>query len=158
MRLRKKCKGLSNDDPTWQTEYQTPHSLNIRGVYLHILEHFLASIIVIISALIVFYYKQTKWTAYVDPGCTMLVVFIILYSTVPLCRETLILFMQSVPANIKVQDLEERLIKKVPQVLSVHEFHVWQLGGGDQVVGKVSWKGEKPGECKYLDLNPSAKS
>ena len=59
----------------------------------------------------------------------------ILYYTVPLLRETLILFMQSVPANIQVNDMEQRLIKYVPEVLSVHEFHVWHLGG-DKVVGK----------------------
>ena len=45
--------------------------------------------------------------------------------------------MQSVPANIQVKDMEERLLQHVPEVLSVHEFHVWQLGG-DQIVGK--WK------------------
>lgn len=43
--------------------------------------------------------------------------------------------MQSVPANIQVKDMEERLLQHVPEVLSVHEFHVWQLGG-DQIVGK----------------------
>lgn len=137
-----------NKEPTWESEYQTPHSLNIRGVYLHILEHFLASIIVIVSTVIVIFYKDKSWTAYVDPGFTLLVVCTILYSTIPLFRETLILFMQSVPANIKVKDLEERLIKQVPKVLSVHEFHVWQLGGGDQVVG--TWHISAVFEFRYL--------
>ena len=120
---------------SWEHEYRTPHSLNIRGVYLHILEHFLISIIVIVSALMMIYYEGETWIVYIDPAFTLLVVATILYSTVPLFRETLILFMQSVPANIQVKDMEERLLQHVPEVLSVHEFHVWQLGG-DQVVGK----------------------
>lgn len=119
---------------TWQNEYQTPHSVNIRGVYLHILEHFLASLIVIISATIV-KLSNASWTLYVDPVFTILVVLMILYSTVPLFRETIILFMQSVPANIQVKDMEERLIRRIPSVLSVHEFHLWQLGG-DKIVGR----------------------
>ena len=92
--------------------------------------------IVIVSALLVIYYERESWVVYIDPAFTMLVVFTILYSTVPLFRETLVLFMQSVPANIKVKDMEERLLKKIPEVLSLHEFHVWQLAG-DQVVGKL---------------------
>lgn len=70
-----------------------------------------------------------------DPVFTILVVLMILYSTVPLFRETIILFMQSVPANIQVKDMEERLIRRIPSVLSVHEFHLWQLGG-DKIVGR----------------------
>lgn len=120
---------------TWQNEYQTPHSVNIRGVYLHILEHFLASLIVIISATIV-KLSNASWTLYVDPVFTILVVLMILYSTVPLFRETIILFMQSVPANIQVKDMEERLIRRIPSVLSVHEFHLWQLGG-DKIVASA---------------------
>jgi len=80
-------------------------------------------------------YEGESWVVYIDPAFTVLVVVTILYSTVPLFRETLILFMQSVPANIQVKDMEERLLKEIPEVLSVHEFHVWQLVG-DQVVGK----------------------
>ena len=81
------------------------------------------------------YKKGEAWIVYIDPAFTLLVVATILYSTIPLFQETLILFMQSVPANIQVKDMEERLLQHVPEVLSVHEFHVWQLGG-DQIVGK----------------------
>jgi len=128
---------------SWEHEYQTPHSLNIRGVYLHILEHFLISIIVIMSALLMLHYEGETWIDYVDPAFTLLVVATILYSTVPLFRETLILFMQSVPANIQVKDMEERLLKHIPEILSVHELHVWQLGG-DKVVASAHLLFKRP--------------
>lgn len=44
--------------------------------------------------------------------------------------------MQSVPANIKIQDIEERLTSRIPAVVSIHEFHVWQLGG-NQVIASA---------------------
>ena len=122
---------------SWNTEYETPHSLNIRGVYLHILEHFFISIIVITNSVIVMYVDE-PWIVYIDPFFTMLVLTMIMYSTIPLFRETLILFMQSVPANIKVKDIEERLMSQIPKILGIHEFHLWQLGG-DIVVGKLDF-------------------
>ena len=118
----------------WQIEYDTPHSLNIRGVYLHILEHFCISLIVIVNT-VLFMFVDKPWVVYIDPGFTLLVLIIILYSTIPLFRETLILFMQAVPANIKIKDVEERLMRKIPKVLGVHEFHLWHLAG-NVVVGE----------------------
>ncbi|XP_065673664.1 uncharacterized protein LOC100205633 isoform X3 [Hydra vulgaris] len=142
LRLEDK-KSVQSKEPTWATEYQSPHTLNIRGVYLHILEHFLSSLIVIISA--IFVNSKHSFTKYIDPIFTVMLVFLILYSTIPLFRETLILFMQSVPANLKVKDLEERLMNKICSVLSIHEFHVWALGDG-QVVASAHILFEKPEE------------
>ena len=102
---------------------------------MHILEHFFISIIVIVNSVIVMYVDK-PWIVYIDPFFTMLVLTMIMYSTIPLFRETLILFMQSVPANIKVKDIEERLMSQIPKILGIHEFHLWQLGG-DNVVGKL---------------------
>ena len=41
--------------------------MNIRGVYLHVLGDALGSVIVICSALAI-YYGSGDWTLYVDPG------------------------------------------------------------------------------------------
>ncbi|XP_012559964.1 uncharacterized protein LOC100205633 isoform X1 [Hydra vulgaris] len=139
-----KNESVQGKEPTWAAEYQSPHTLNIRGVYLHILEHFLSSLIVIISAIFVIYFKHS-FTKYIDPIFTVMLVFLILHSTIPLFRETLILFMQSVPANLKVKDLEERLMNKICSVLSIHEFHIWALGDG-QVVASAHILFETPEE------------
>ena len=47
--------------------------MNMRGVYLHILGDALGSVIVIIAALIVKYVKG-KWTLYVDPALSIIMV------------------------------------------------------------------------------------
>ncbi len=111
-----------------------PDKLNIHGVFLHILQHAFIASIVITSALIVMF-AEGRWTLYVDPCLSLVLVCVILKSLYPLLKECLVTFMQSVPADLQLQKMEERLIKHVPEVVKVHELHIWQLAG-DQVVGK----------------------
>ena len=123
-----------DDDEVFTVNKDTTHSnasasqLNIRGVYLHVLGDALGSVIVMISAIIVLNAKG-EWIAYVDPIMSIVMVIIILKTSIPLLRESSLIMMQTVPTHIKVQDIQDRLVQKVPAVLSVHEFHVWQLAG-----------------------------
>lgn len=102
--------------------------LNMRGVYLHVLGDALGSVIVIISALII-KFASGKWTIYVDPAMSMLMVFLILKTSIPLMRESSLILLQTVPTHIKIKEVQDRLLDHVEGVLSVHEFHVWQLAG-----------------------------
>ena len=104
--------------------------LNMRGVFLHVLGDALGSVIVIISALIIWLVDDDKkWKYKVDPAMSMVMVIIILSTTVPLLKESALILLQTVPTHIQVGDLKEKLIRKVEGVLAVHEFHVWQLAG-----------------------------
>merc|ERR1712002_1241148 len=44
--------------------------------------------------------------------------------------------MQTVPEHISLEEVERRLVQRVPGVLSVHEFHIWQLAG-DKIIASV---------------------
>lgn len=103
-------------------------SLNVRGVYLHVLGDALGSVIVLISGLIVLYVK-TEWTEYVDPSLSIILVLIILKTSFPLLKESSLILMQTVPTHIKMKEIKDKLVESVPGVLSVHEFHIWQLVG-----------------------------
>ena len=108
--------------------------LNMRGVYLHVLGDALGSVIVIISALII-KFASGKWTIYVDPAMSMLMVFLILKTSIPLMRESSLILLQTVPTHIKIKEVQDRLLDHVEGVLSVHEFHVWQLAG-NKIIGE----------------------
>ena len=108
--------------------------LNMRGVYLHVLGDALGSVIVIISALII-KFASGKWTIYVDPGMSVLLVFLILKTSIPLMRESSLILLQTVPTHIKIKEVQDRLLDHVEGVLSVHEFHVWQLAG-NKIIGE----------------------
>ena len=108
--------------------------LNMRGVYLHVLGDALGSIIVIISALII-KYASGEWTIYVDPGMSIFMVLLILKTSIPLMRESSLILLQTVPTHIKIKEVQDRLLDHVEEVLSVHEFHVWQLAG-NKIIGE----------------------
>lgn len=108
--------------------------LNMRGVFLHVLGDALGSVIVIISALLI-WFVEADWKYYMDPAMSILMVIIILSTTAPLLRDSGLILLQTVPGHIRVHQLEEE-IQKVEGVLALHEFHVWQLAG-NKIIASV---------------------
>ncbi|XP_039592529.1 zinc transporter 1-like [Polypterus senegalus] len=68
------------------------------------------------------------WVLYLDPGLTVIVVSILLYTTSPLLIESALILLQTVPTKIDMQQINEKLCT-LDGVLAVHELHVWQLAG-----------------------------
>eukprot|EP00794_Sanderia_malayensis_P006012 gene6012-6710_t len=112
-----------------------PTLLNIHGVFLHILQHAFTSSIVVTSAL-VYMNASGGWKLYVDPCLSLILVAFILTTIFPLLQECLATLMQSVPADLQLQNMEKRLMKYVPEVVDVHELHIWQLAG-NEIVGSA---------------------
>lgn len=127
--------------------------LNMKGVYLHILGDALGSIIVIIAALIVHFVKD-KWTLYVDPFLSIVMVLIILYSSVPLLKESSKILLQNVPPHIELKQLQDRLLEAFPEIIGIHEFHVWQLAG-DKLIASVHVKFHS--NADYNRVSPNLK-
>lgn len=75
--------------------------MNMRGAFLHVLSDALGSIIVVISAIIVW---KTDWEYrhYMDPALSILLVILILHSVWPLLRESALILLQTVPTHIQV--------------------------------------------------------
>ncbi|XP_022126721.1 zinc transporter 1 isoform X2 [Pieris rapae] len=112
-----------------------PGHLNMKGVFLHVLSDALGSIIVVISALVVW---LTEWDYrfYIDPALSIVLVILILTSVWPLLRESALILLQTVPTHIQVDAIQRRLLDEVDGVLAVHEFHVWQLAG-DRIIASA---------------------
>lgn len=49
------------------------------------------------------------------------------------------ILLQNVPPHIQVKQLEHRLLESFPEIISVHEFHVWQLAG-NKIIASVHVK------------------
>ncbi|VDI67402.1 solute carrier family 30 (zinc transporter), member 1 [Mytilus galloprovincialis] len=75
------------DDPQTVSGAQ----LNMRGVFLHVLGDALGSVIVIISALLI-WFVEDDWKYYMDPAMSILMVIIILSTTAPLCKYDMSIF------------------------------------------------------------------
>ncbi|CAH1257024.1 proton-coupled zinc antiporter SLC30A1-like [Branchiostoma lanceolatum] len=109
-------------------EIASSSQLNMRGVFLHVLGDALGSVVVMISATIIWQAKG-DWKYYVDPAMSIGMVIIIMSTTYPLLKESGLILLQTVPPHLKMDALKKKLIEQVEGVLAVHEFHIWQLAG-----------------------------
>lgn len=107
-------------------------SMNMHGVFLHVLADALGSVVVIISALIIKFVphdpENTKhWTVYIDPTLSVLIIIIITISSVPLFKETSFILLQTIPKHLEIQSIKTQLLETIPEVNGIHELHVWRL-------------------------------
>ncbi|XP_053301482.1 zinc transporter 1a [Pleuronectes platessa] len=68
------------------------------------------------------------WVLYLDPVLCIIMVCILLYTTFPLLKESALILLQTVPKQINMHRLNERLLG-LDGVLAIHELHIWQLAG-----------------------------
>ncbi|KAJ0026521.1 hypothetical protein NQD34_017521 [Periophthalmus magnuspinnatus] len=68
------------------------------------------------------------WVLYLDPVLCIIMVGILLYTTYPLLKESALILLQTVPKQINMDSLNQRLLR-LEGVLAIHELHIWQLAG-----------------------------
>ncbi|XP_037076716.1 zinc transporter 1-like [Pollicipes pollicipes] len=109
--------------------------MNMRGVFLHVLADAIGSVIVVVSAVIIW---QTDWKYkfYIDPALSIVMVMLILRSVWPLLVDSAMILLQTVPTHIQVDYIEQKILREIEGVLAVHEFHVWQLAG-DRIIASA---------------------
>jgi cobalt-zinc-cadmium efflux system protein len=103
-------------------------SLNEKVVSWHLLEDVLGWVAVLIVAIVL----QFKDIHYLDPALSLLITFYILWNVFKRLKETLFIFLQGVPKEIDLEEIEDKL-KKIPNISSLHHMHVWSLEGTDHV-------------------------
>jgi len=115
-----------------ETKPKKKASMNMHGVFLHVLADALGSIVVIISALIIKFVPheiddKKHWTIYIDPILSIIIVIIIIISTIPLFRDTTLILLQTIPKHLEIDRIKSQLLKTIPDISSIHELHVWRL-------------------------------
>lgn len=98
------------------------HNLNVRAAFLHVISDLLGSVAAIIAGLVVF---LTGWMP-IDPILSFFISILILRSTIKLLNKTFHVLMQGTPESIDFHQLK-RDIENLPQVISIHDLHVWTL-------------------------------
>ena len=102
--------------------------MNITGVFLHVMADALGSVVVLISAAVI-WLTDWEYKDYLDPVLSLVIVVIICASTWPLMRDSTLILLNSTPSHIDTAHLETNLVSSVAAVRGVHELHVWQLVG-----------------------------
>ncbi|KAI5957603.1 ZRC1 [Candida theae] len=100
-------------------------SMNMEGVFLHVLGDALGNVGVIITALII-WKTDYWWRFYSDPVTSLVITLIIFNSALPLCRKSSKILLQATPPYIDSDQILQSILK-LPLVNSVHDFHVWNL-------------------------------
>ncbi|MGH0123800.1 UNVERIFIED_CONTAM: hypothetical protein FKN15_066840 [Acipenser sinensis] len=88
------------------------------------------------------------WVLYLDPTLCIIMVCILLYTTYPLLKESALILLQTVPKQIDMQRLNEKL-RSVEGILAVHELHIWQLAGS-RIIATAHIKCHDP--TSYMDV------
>lgn len=103
-------------------------SVSKKAVLLHLLEDVLGWLAVLLGSIII---KLTGWTI-VDPIMSLGITMFILFNVFKNLRSIFKIFMQSAPDGIDENKIL-RKIKKDPQVVGVHDVHLWTMDGSYHV-------------------------
>ena len=103
-------------------------SLNVRGAYLEVLGDLLASVGVIVAAVVI---ALTDWW-YADPIVAVAVGVFILPRTYKLGRAAVRVLVQAAPPHVDITEVRAGLLA-LNGVADVHDLHVWTLTSGMEV-------------------------
>jgi zinc transporter 1 len=106
-------------------------SMNMQGVFLHVLGDALGNVGVIASGLFIAY-TSYAWRFYTDPAISFMITVIIFHSALPLVKSASFILLQGVPSAVPLEAVHQSLLE-VKGVLSVHELHIWQLSESKNV-------------------------
>jgi cobalt-zinc-cadmium efflux system protein len=104
-------------------------SLNARVVAWHLLEDALGWVAVLLVSIVLLFTDLYI----LDPILSILIAVYVLYNAIANLRQILWLFLQAVPKNVDLQELEKNILA-IEQVDSLHHTHVWSLDGEDHVL------------------------
>ncbi|CDF88587.1 BN860_13762g1_1 [Zygosaccharomyces bailii CLIB 213] len=104
---------------------KSQRSLNMHGVFLHVAGDALGNIGVIIAGLAI-WKTNFSWKQYTDPVVSLLITGIVFSTALPLSRKSSRILLQATPSTISADEVKDEVLH-VPGVLSVHDFHIWNL-------------------------------
>ena len=105
------------------------HSLNARMVAFHLIEDILGWAAVLIVSLVLLF----RPFYILDAILSITITVFILFNVIRNLKKILSLFLQAIPDQIDVEEIE-RHFTRIPKVLSCHHTHCWSLDGEHHVL------------------------
>jgi len=111
----------------WDRIFHNPgHNINVRAALVHALGDALQSLGVMIAAALIWWKPSF---AIADPICTVLFSIIVLFTTIRIMREAVLVLMEATPDAIDATTVANEL-RNIPGVLRIHDLHIWSLSIG----------------------------
>jgi cobalt-zinc-cadmium efflux system protein len=110
---------------SWLIGRANRDSLNVEGVFQHIVTDLYAFVATAIAGLIVVLTGFTR----ADPIASLIVVALMLKAGAGLVRDSGRIFLEAAPAGLQ-PDVIGRALANRPHVVEVHDLHIWQITSG----------------------------
>ncbi len=106
----------------WLLYSKQKDDLNMKGAFWHVMQTFVGSILIIITALVI------KYTGFllIDPILGIAFGFVLLYASWSIMKEAVFILMEGAPQDIDLDAVIARL-QELPSVTNVHHVHAWTL-------------------------------
>ncbi len=107
---------------------QSKDDLNMRGAFWHVIQTFVGSLLIIVTALII------RFTGFllIDPLLGMAFGFVLIWASWGILRDAAHLLMEGSPPGVSLSQITEALAE-VEGVADVHHAHAWALTSGKHV-------------------------
>ncbi|HMQ92176.1 MAG TPA: cation diffusion facilitator family transporter [Amaricoccus sp.] len=112
----------------WLLYERQKGNLNMRGAFWHVMQTFVGSFLIIISALVI---RFTGFLA-IDPLLGMAFGLVLLWASWSILREALHILLQGTPEDLDLEAAIEA-IRELDGVTDVHHVHAWSLTSGRNV-------------------------
>lgn len=83
-------------------------------------------VFVIICAILVYFTEQNV-AKYIDPILSLISASVLMILSFPYMRESCLILLQTIPDTINIDSLRSQLLQHFPDIVNVHDLHVWQL-------------------------------
>nr|NIM38655.1 cation diffusion facilitator family transporter [Hydrotalea flava]NIO94581.1 cation diffusion facilitator family transporter [Hydrotalea flava] len=103
-------------------------NLNIKGAFWHVMQTFVGSIIIIITALVI---RFTGFLA-IDPILGMLFGVTLIYASWGIIKESLNILLETVPKEIDLDKVKKSLTE-IEDVIDIHHIHAWAITSGKNI-------------------------
>ncbi|XP_019869874.1 zinc transporter 1 [Aethina tumida] len=84
-------------------------------------------ILVILCSICVYYADKNEIAKYIDPVVSLVFVAVLTILSYPYMKESCFILLQTIPDTIDIESLKTELLQHFPEIVNVHDFHVWQL-------------------------------
>jgi len=110
---------------TWQLSQANRESLNIEGSFQHILTDLIGFVATAIAGAVILATGYLR----ADGIAALFIAAVLLWTAFKLLRSSGRVLLEAAPAGMDAEEIG-RAIASHPQVESVHDLHVWQIGAG----------------------------
>jgi cobalt-zinc-cadmium efflux system protein len=101
-------------------------NINIRAAYLHLIGDTVSSFIVILTAILIYFFN----IFWIDPLVTFFLGIYLLWETYRILKVALDILMQATPPGLDLNEVKETL-ETIPGIDNIHHVHAWNLSDQD---------------------------